>query len=50
MIDIITKGAKTRIHATVEAPDLHIKFNIQVQNNMEINLIVKISAVFSTGH
>lgn len=52
IIPIITKnniqGNNTNNHDKPECPSLHIKFNIYVQNNTYINLIMNIKAVFGT--
>jgi hypothetical protein len=43
-------GNKTRNHATGVAPDLQIKFKIQVQKRTYTNLTAKIKYVLDTSH
>jgi hypothetical protein len=42
-------GNKTKNHAILGEPDLHIKFNIQVHRRIYSALIIKITAVLDTS-
>ena len=48
-INIKMKGNNTSAHAILVAPVLHIKFSIQVQNNIYNNLIANINVVSVTS-
>jgi len=48
--NIKMKGMRTRNQATADAPALHMRFRIQVQNNIYTSLIANIRYVFGTAH
>jgi hypothetical protein len=43
-------GNNNNNHAMMGEPDLHIKFNIHVQNKIYTNLTKKIAVTFVTSH
>jgi len=43
-------GMRTINHAMIDAPALHIRFKIHVQNNIYTNLIANIKDVLGTLH
>jgi hypothetical protein len=43
-------GNSNNSHAILVHPDLHIKFNIHVQNRIYTNLTKKIAVTFVTSH
>ena len=43
-------GINTNSHEILVKPELHIKFNIHVQNRMYTNLTKKIAVTFVTSH
>ena len=48
--NIIINGIRTKNQAIPEAPALHIKFRIHVQNRTYANLIAKTKKVLDTLH
>jgi hypothetical protein len=47
--NIKTNGNNTKIHDTIGAPDLQIRFSNQVQNTIYNTLIINTIALFGTG-
>jgi len=47
--NISRNGNKTNIHAMFVEPDLHIKFKIQVQNNIYISFTTNTNVVLVTS-
>ena len=43
-------GIKTKSHEILVKPELHIKFNIHVQNRIYTNLTKKMAVTFVTSH
>jgi hypothetical protein len=48
--NIKMKGMRTRNHATADAPALHMRFRIHVQNKIYTSLTANTKYVFGTAH